>query len=159
MKMVALTQGKVALVDDEDYDLLMQFKWHTMRVPRLCYAGRLQSIFENGRRVRRVCVLMHIAILGRKPGYEIDHIDNDGLNNQRANLRHCTKAENSWNRRVSVGTASGHKGVYLEKGRWRARIYVRGRDVNLGCFGTFEEAAEARRKATVELHGAFARVR
>lgn len=156
MKTIELTQGKVALVDDEDYDFLSKYKWkaHKSRGSRTCfYADR---DFGSTRSDRKT-VSMHSLILGVVDGKEIDHIDGDGLNNRKSNLRHCSRAENCRNvRRGSI------KGVHIDKRKllrkYMAKITSNGKTTFLGMFSTAAEAGMAYNEAAKKLHGEFASI-
>lgn len=145
MKEIPLTRGYVALVDDEDYDWLNQWKWFARVRRQTAYAART---------VHRRTVQMHTLI----SGFAItDHIDGDGWNNQRHNLRDGTIG-NKWNQRKYRGGANPYKGAYLRRssGRWQAQIAVSGRRINLGTFDTQEEAALAYDAAARTHFGEFA---
>lgn len=155
MKEIPLTQGLVALVDDEDYAELSQHRWCAMHLkPDAVYAGRMIPTPEGPRRQRQVA--MHRVLLGG-PASHIDHIDGNGLNNQRANLRPATLAQNQYNKR-SLGGRSAFKGVHWQQGAWVARISKNGVRLHLGRFPTEVEAALAYDQAAREHHGEFARL-
>lgn len=153
---IPLTQGYVTTVDEVDADLA-HMHWHTHESSSKEYA-RL-----NERRGRHY---MHRIILSRILGRElarlerVDHIDLDGLNNRRRNLRLATDATNGQNRGRNKNNASGYKGVSYDKrnGKWVAQIDANGKHYPLGRFDTAEQAYEAYCAAAKELHGAFARV-
>jgi hypothetical protein len=158
MKEIPLTQGKVALVDDEDYEALSQYSWHasydrTRKMDHQHLAQRSSKIAGKWR-----SVLMHREILQALPGVQVDHIDGNPLNNQRANLRLCSARENSHNRRLSARNTSGFKGVtYCKRTKaWLTSICADGRKKHLGYFEDKIEAAKAYDRAASELHGEFA---
>lgn len=156
-KEISLTQGKVALVDDADYDWLSQWKWCTLRTGptrRKYYAARSEY------KPRRRTVFMHVEIVKPSEGMEIDHQDGDGLNNQRHNLREATRAQNSKNRKMSRNSTTGFAGVtYYPKGKkYRAQINCNGRHYYIGSYSTPEKAARAYDLKARELFGEFARL-
>lgn len=153
MKEIKLTQGKVALVDDEDFELLNKFKWYTQRCENNFYARRFTS------KPNRKNISMHREII--KPPIEcfIDHKDHNGLNNQKNNLRICTILENGRNSRKRNDNSSGYKGVDYNKRerKFRARIKVdKMHRINVGYFNTAIEAAIAYDSAALKYHGKFA---
>jgi hypothetical protein len=153
IRLIGLTQSKVAIVDVADYERLSSFQWRAQfdRDTRGFYAVR--GIKENG---KNKAVLMHRVILGAKPGETVDHIDRDTLDNRRANLRIVTKGQNSWNQRLlHAQNTSGFRGVCWSGTRWLAQITVNNRLYHLGCFDTPEAAAKAYDRAARELHQGF----
>lgn len=155
---VPLTLGKYAFIDIEDMDLL-NHKWSTNPRPNgNAYAFR--SIYPGGKVQKEI---MHRVILERiigrplMPGELVDHIDGDGLNNRRANLRLATPKENMRNRKRAVTNKSGYKGVtfFPRTGKWKASIGVDGKCISLGYFDTPQSAYAAYCKAGRELHGEF----
>lgn len=136
MKLISLTRGRFASVDDGDFDRLNQWKWclHISNDGKRMYAKR---------RSQGKILYMHNVILGGPP--EVDHGDNDGLNNQRYNLRACSRSQNNANQRLSSKNTSGFKGVTWDKenSKWRAGGKINGRRTNLGRFSTKEEAHDA----------------
>lgn len=150
--------GRVALVDDGDYDLVSQYKWRVYQRPaseRYPAAGpyAIMSIREGG---RNTSLFMHCLIMGM---VGVDHKNHDGLDNQRSNLRPANQSQNSQNQRPTRGGASKYKGVFLVKksGLWRAAIGVGGRrQRRLGDFTSELEAAYAYDAAARELFGEFA---
>lgn len=153
MRHVPLTQGLFAIVDDEDYDRVMQHKWHAVKCRYKVYAARRPTI--NGRRQH---VPMQRFILGEPHGALIDHINGDGLDNRKGNLRSVTVSANTHNRPAPRDNTSGVKGVKWHKGaqKWMAEIRVHGRYVYLGVHERLEDAATARREAERELIGEYA---
>jgi hypothetical protein len=152
MKRIPLTQGKFALVDDEDYEALACFKWYLQNDG---YAARNEKQEDGTRRT----VLMHRVIAGAKPGdgMHVDHRDVDKLNNRRGNLRSCLRAENLKNYPRRADNTSGFKGVTRRGGKWLARIGFEGHYMRLGIFETPELAHEFYCLAADMLHGEFAR--
>ncbi len=156
MKTIPLTQGKVAIVDDADYDLVSQFKWcaHLRSDGNCWYAVRGTTISPRKRRL----VGMHRFILGLPKGI-VDHINRDGLDNRRSNLRVGTMSQNLMNQRKICTSNSPYKGIHFDKwsGRWQARIQMSRKKYTLGRFDTPEEARDAYRSAAKELFGERAR--
>jgi hypothetical protein len=153
--------GRVALVDGEDYDLVMQYRWNVWQ-PAAEPGQRQEGPYaitnirvNDGQRHRQRSVRMHTLITGWRL---VDHQDHNGLNNQRSNLRLATSGENARNARTRVGSkTSQYKGVSRHKSRgWVAYIVMEGRRRHLGYFGSEVEAAYAYDAAARELHGKFA---
>lgn len=150
---IDLLNGVYALIDAEDADWLSEYAWNAMWSPttKSYYAGRM------GRLGEKRTVYMHRAILrciGKMTG---DHRNATAtLDNRRCNLRHATQSQNSTNRRKRSDNLSGVVGVSRrENGKWRARITVDRKLINLGDYGTREEAIEVRQKAVQLYHGEF----
>jgi hypothetical protein len=101
---------------------------------------------------------MHRLILGAKPGQFVDHINGNGLDNQRSNLRLASRAQNNRNARRRADNTTGHRGVGHDRGRFRATIYAGGQRINLGNYGTPLEAARAYDLVAKPLHGEYARL-
>lgn len=151
MRLIPLTQGKHAIVDASDYDRVSKFKWYANRPSKFTWYAM--------RRVGSAIILMHREIMSPSPDLDVDHLDRDGLNNRRKNLRVCTPAQNSANRvKQRTPASSRYKGVSLVKrtGRWRAYICPGGRQKTLGCFDNEVEAARAHDAAAKEIFGSFA---
>lgn len=150
---VPVGSSLVALVDDVDAEaVLAAGPWHPYRRPHTTYAIA-HTRKESG---QRTTVQMHVLILGIRTG--IDHVDRDGLNNRRANLRPATRSQNGANRRVPSNNTSGYRGVawHRRNSRWIASIQVDKRTRHLGYFGSPEEAARAYNVAAVQYFGEFA---
>lgn len=153
MKEIKLTQGQVALVDDEDYEYLNQWKW---------YAQKSRGTFYACRYTKNEVLIMHRIILNTPFNMEVDHRDHNGLNNQRHNIRNCTRSQNHMNK--DPRGSSKYLGVSWDKSRnkWRAFIQTRqisnGKRKTLfnGQYNTEEEAAIAYNEAAKRLHGEFA---
>lgn len=152
MKMIELTQDRVTMVDDEDFEMVSKSKWH-------CNGGYAVRTHE-GTKLR-----LHRFLLGFVPGdgIQVDHINGDRLDNRRVNLRVCSNAENMRNRGKNVNNTSGFKGVVLMtdkslKKPWQAQIMTDGKYRYLGVFATKEAAALAYNTAARELHGEFAKL-
>lgn len=154
MKEIPLSQGKVALVDDEDYALVAPWKWSYFYHPR-CHTGYAYRMGSGNKGV-----FMHRLILGAISGQDVDHRNHDGTDNRRDNLRLCTRSENNANARPRTGHTSVYKGVSLFRDhvRWRAQAQAYGVNYHLGLFGTEQEAARAYNAFATEHWGIFARL-
>lgn len=148
--------GRVALVDDEDYDLVLPYNWYCVEVTtpgkRSGPYARTTVFSDTG---KSGALFMHNLIVDYpKP----DHIDGDGLNNQRSNLRRVSASQSAINRRT--WGRSAYRGVcwYRRYSKWNATITYRRKSRNLGYFASEEDAALAYDAAARELHGAFARL-
>ncbi len=152
---IPLTQGQFAIVDPEDYDWLMQWKWiaHWSDITKSYYARRTSYC---GR--KKSLVIMAREIMKAQKGTEVDHRDHSTLDNRKSNLRICPKFKNCANRKTRADNTSGFKGASLIRasGKWKAEICSNGQKIRLGLFGTAEEAGEAYRNAAIKIHGEYA---
>lgn len=154
---IPLTRGMVAIVDAEDYDRVSAFRWHATRNSRnhRWYAAR--NVRENGNRSK---VKMHRFIMDAPAHLQVDHRNDDGLDNRRNNLRLATQSQNQRNQRAIGGrNKTGFKGVSQRKNGYIARIHVDNKPRQAGgLWATPEQAARAYDKKAKELHGEFARL-
>ena len=153
---VPLSRGLVALVDDEDAERVLAIKWHAM--PK---AGTSDFYARNGRGgskpTRHGVRYLHRFVLNAPADAMVDHINGQGLDCRKANLRLCDWSGNNANR--PVRDRGLPRGVYAAPGgRFRAQITIARRDISLGHFRTADEAGAAYAKAAREAFGAFARV-
>lgn len=159
VKTLPLTRGVVALVDDDVHKELSAFFWQARPSPRKTTSTFYGQTIADTPDGKKTTVRLHQAIMGRKEGYVIDHINGDGLDNRRENLRFATISQNCANKYSNP--SSGFRGVYEIKRRknpWRASIYKDMKIIDLGTYPTREDAARAYDKAAKELHGDFARL-
>lgn len=147
MKEIKLTQDKVAVVDDEDYEWLSLHKWCVQKGRNTFYAVRSTRKSEDGLPI--TAIMMHRAILEKhaslQPEHETDHRSGDGLDNQRSNLRSVTTRQNQQNQVNRSKQSSKFPGVHWNKraGKWQSRITINGKRKHLGYFDNEEDAALA----------------
>lgn len=145
MKTIALTQGKVAIVDDEDFEELSKYKW--------CYSscGYAKRTLKN--------IRMHKVIMNAGDRW-VDHINGDRLDNRKENLRFCNKIENQRNRKLGKNNTSGYKGLLWreKRNRWEVYISINKKQTYIGMFKEKKDAAEAYNKAAKIYYGDFAKL-
>lgn len=155
MKLIPLTRGYSAMVDDADYERLSQHRWRALlsKTEHRLVIYAMRSEPQDG---KDRFIFMHHEVLGIRT--RTDHEDGNGLNNQRLNLRPATYSENGANRQKTIGT-SRWKGVYWNRtySRWYARITKDGVTRQLGSFRKEHNAAQAYNFAAAELFGSFAK--
>lgn len=144
-----LTRGKLALLDLDDLNKVVAYKWQARFSKGNWYAIHSTA---NGE------VTMHGLLMGSKPGYEVDHINQNGLDNRRANLRFATKTQNRANVKRRKDNSSGYKGVSFSSrlGKWRAYIQQGGKQKHLGFFKDKVEAAHVYNDAAIQTFGDYA---
>ena len=145
-----LSQGAFALVDEDDYERMNAVKWtlsgkyaqRKIRMPDGSYTSEL----------------LHRAVLNAPRTLEVDHINGDGLDNRKINLRLSTRSQNRAHSTLRKSTKTGFKGVYNNHRtkKFRASIKADSRKYNIGTFATAEEAARAYDREALRLHGEFA---
>lgn len=136
MAEIILNNGAIALVDEFDMDALAAVRW---------FWSNGYASHQERRDGHPHTVYMHRLLMGEPAGLEVDHINADGLDNRRANLRIVTRSQNEQAKhRVRSDSTTGVRGVErIHGGRYRARIWLDGKAIPLGCFRTIEEAAVA----------------
>ncbi|MCK4999579.1 MAG: HNH endonuclease [Anaerohalosphaera sp.] len=141
--------NRFALVEPADHPALSKFKWYAVKTPHTFYAARS----HNKSQIR-----MHRQILNAPPNLIVDHIDHNGLNNTRKNLRLATPAQNARNQKPRKNKSSKYKGVCFHKRdkTYHARIYHNGKPIHIGCFKNEKDAAKAYDKKAKKLHKQFA---
>jgi len=155
---IPLTQGQVALIDDEDFEIVSRYKWCARWSP--CTNSFYAMTNIRNAAVQGTTLRMHRLIMKAQQGEQIDHINHDTLDNRKAELRLCTQNQNQHNRSAQANNTSGYKGVFWHKAsqKWQAQIQLNGKRKSLGCYAAPEAAHQAYCKAALELHGEFARV-
>jgi hypothetical protein len=157
MKLINMSQGIKVFVDDEDYEYINQWKWHKCGK----YAVRLSLIHEQIKKGKSFNIFMHRVILNTPKGMDTDHINGNGFDNRKSNLRIVTRSQNCINRPTLKNNKSGFKGVYLDNRNrrkykiWQAIIQINKKRIELGHFTTKEEAAKAYNEAAKKYHGEF----
>ncbi len=160
MKEIQLTQGKLALVDDEDFERINQHKWQAVKWKGTFYASRSIRKPDGA----RYMLFMHRAVMGTPENMQTDHIECEGpdygLDNRKSNLRICTRAQNGQNRISYKNSASKYKGVNKRsKGtKWQASIRVDKKLISLGVYHHERDAAQAYNEAALKHFGPFARI-
>lgn len=159
MRIIVLTKGYIACVDDEDYESLLAHKWSavvTGKNIKRVYAYRRVG-WDNSKRRWTGQIYMHRQITSAPKGMDVDHIDGDTLNNTRSNLRIATRSENLANNRRALGE-TGYRGVSKTNSGERAPYKVMFRRKLIGTFFDIEEAARAYDAAAIEEFGEFAKL-
>lgn len=153
MKIINLTKGYSTKVDNSDYEMLNQYKW-CASVDRCGHVYAMSKIRHDG----VICnIKMHRLLLKPKKGEIVDHINGDTLDNRKENLRIATPQQNKFNSK-KVYASSGFRGVQKTNdhcNRWRARIKVNKKWINLGSFESAEEASAAYQIANKKFFGEF----
>ena len=157
MKKIKLTQGKFALVDDQDYEFLMQWKWYAEK-----YYNKLFYAHRHSNKINYIIIQMHRVIAERMnldvESKKVDHVDRNGLNNQRNNLRISTNSQSQMNQGIRKDNTSGYKGVSWNRRlkKWHSQICYRHKRIHLGYFDDKEDAARAYNEAAIKYHKEFA---
>jgi len=143
MEKINTSSGKISVIDKEDYERVSKFKWS--------WGGRYVTRKDYSVKPNKT-IFLHCFILGKKNGFDIDHINGDRLDNRKKNLRHCTHLENSRNRVLSKNNKSGIIGVHWNKKskKWQAQIGLNFETKNLGYYEKKEDAVIARKKAELK---------
>lgn len=154
MRVIELTKGFVAIVDDVDFEKLAQHNWS---VNKDGYAQRARKKHEDW---PSKMISMHRQIMGNPHGMEVDHINGDKRDNRRCNLRVATKSQNQQNRKINKNNKTGFKGISYDpkKRLYRAAIQTNGKISRLGRFKNPEDAHAAYCKAAAEKNKEFARL-
>lgn len=146
---VMLGNGKFSLIDREDEQWVKEHLWH-------CHRPREYAVRFEGRSM----LYLHRILMGLPQGRlpEVDHINGDGLDNRKCNLRLCSQEQNAANsRNIRQNKTSRYKGVRLAKGKWSARLKTKGKHIHLGAFMSERQAAMAYDDCARKTWGEFAR--
>lgn len=156
MKEVSLTQNKTSLVDDEDYELVSKYKWCASKDHN---RDKYYAKSRNKEGDWHKSVLMHRLIIDVSPEQQVDHINGNGLDNRKENLRICNSSENQQNSSCARGK-SKYKGVTWNKNEnlWLVRIMYKGKRLFLGYYKNEIEAAKIYDKAALKYFGEFANI-
>lgn len=154
MKIIQLNLGKSIIIDDEDYNRVIKYKWFAVWIKssKNWYVSR--NIFKND---KWTAESLHRFIMNAKSGQIVDHKNRNTFDNRKENLRFATKSQNNANRKTSK-TYTKYLGVFYreDRNKWRAILRYKTKAHNLGHFNTPEEAALAYNKKAIEIHGEFA---
>lgn len=154
-KQIQLSKGKYAIVDDEDFEYLNQWKWY---VNSSGYAVRSENFKTESGKISARTIRMHRVVMRAPQTHEVDHRFGNRLDNRKANLRVCTRSENNMNKPLLPKNSTGFKGVMWHKRnlRWVSRIKVNGKLIHLGSFTCKIQAAKIYNEAALKYHGEFA---
>lgn len=154
---IPLTQGMAATIDVADVDVVRLWNWHPKKNGRFSFHAA-RSIYDNPGSSKTL--LLHVALLGTKNGLIIDHINGDGLDNRRCNLRFVTQSQNRQNTNLGSRNRSGFRGVSFNKatGKWRSVIYQDRKQYYLGEFLDLIEATRAYANAAERIFGPYRRM-
>ena len=150
---LSVSQGLSVLVDESDLPILSDHSWHVVKTHNgVRYVNC--TIMVNGKKKE---VPMHRLLLKPLPNQHVDHINRNGLDNRRINLRICTPSQNRWNSLPTIHS-SKFKGVswQTDRQRWRAQITHRGKKIYIGKYRSEEDAARAYDRVARRLCGKFA---
>jgi len=152
MKRIKLTGNKFALVDDQDFELLNQWKWYAHKDGNTYYA--IRGVWKDNK-VFRFFMHREILDLKYKDGKITDHINRNGLDNRKTNLRIVTKAENCRNHTKFSTNTSGYTGVSWHKviKKWQSQIRAGGKKINLGYYNNIKDAVGARKQGEIRYWG------
>lgn len=153
MKKIPLTQGQYAIVDDEDYDKVVRYKWRAVWGGYCFYA--VHTLWNKGKRYE---IRMHRFILNGPDTSLVDHRNYNGLDNRKSNLRLCSHSQSQYHRRGSKNGTSQFKGVYFrtQNQSWQAQIKYNGKSIWIGQYEDEVAAAKSYDEKARQLFGEFA---
>ncbi len=156
-KEIKLSKNFMIIVDNSDFQKVNKLKWFRIERHGISYAIREENRKKGSPKRDRI-LLHHFILNTNQREITIDHINGNGLDNRKENLRICTRTQNSQNRKLNCNNTSGYKGVSKSYGKWAVQINVNGKRLNLGRFANLLEAAKTYDEAAVKYHGEFARL-
>ncbi len=154
MRLIPLSQGKFAFVDDADYEMLSQFKWYYHKSRgRGCAVRKPAKV--NGKRIG--FIWMHRVVAKPEDNMMVDHINGNTLDNRKENLRVCTRSQNQWNKRLTSKSSTGLKNIYYNKSKKKfvVRFQKHGKKIEAGLFLNIDEAIAVRNKVALTIHEGF----
>lgn len=152
---IPLTKGQIAIIDLDDYELINKYTWCAKVAGRTYYA--MTSTYNKN--YKSIFSSMHRVILNPKKNEVVDHLNGNGLDNRKCNLRICSQQENLFNQQLRVDNTSGYKGVTWDKSnnKWLSQIQINKKNIKLGRFLNIEDAIKARKEAEIQLFKSFRR--
>lgn len=149
---ILLTNGGEALIDKRYFNKVSKYKWYKHTVNKHTYVWRTS-------RFKGKMIKLHTFLMRTPKGMMVDHINGDGLDNRKSNLRLCLPCENSRNQKLKSKNTSGYKGIHFSKPnkKWVARIGVNYKRICIGSFIDKIDAIHAYNKYCLKYHGKFAR--
>lgn len=150
MAKIELTQGQFAIIDDQDLEKIGT-GWYAL------YIRSVRSFYAMRHKGKGLETMAKVIMAPVPPGYQVDHINHETLDNRRENLRICTRSQNQHNKRINRNNRSGYKGVsWVAKSKnWRASIRLNNKTFHLGYYYDPENAARAYDKKAKELFGDY----
>jgi len=163
MKKIPLSKGKFAIVDDDDFEYLSKFKWYYVFKKRSRNGYAVRDFSRNIEIIKEFGVshvTMHRFIIKPSRNKLVDHVNGDGLDNRKSNLRECTHTQNNGNFLLGSRNRSGYKGVSWHKTtkKWRASLMTKEKQIYLGLFINPKDAAAAYNREAIKYFGDFARI-
>ena len=151
MKKIKLNKGKRAIVDNEDFEYLNQWKWF---INGNGYAVRTEYTKLGFKKYKRERVYMHRVVNDTPDSLQTDHINHNPLDNRKINLRSVTNQQNAFNASLNKANTSGTKGVSwsMERKKWCAYIHINGKAIPLGRFLDIKDAISTRKQAELKYH-------